>query len=89
MVDVVFDFVFVVMIFKEKLVEVGVIFCLIFEVVYMYLELVKKYFGFVVLVIDNFYVILNFVVFSDGLFVYIFEGVWCLMELSIYFWINE
>lgn len=48
-VDVVFDSVFVGMIFKDELVKVGVIFCLISEVICEYFELVQKYLGSVVL----------------------------------------
>lgn len=88
-VDVVIDLVFVKIIYKEKLVELGIIFCFFSEVVQEYFELIKKYIGFVVFVNDNYFVVLNFVVFSDGFFVYLFKGVKCFMELSIYFCINE
>lgn len=87
-VDVVFDLVFVGIIFCKELVEKGIIFCLMFEVIKEYLELVCQYLGIVVLVGDNYFVVFNLVVFFDGSFVFIFRGVCCLMELSIYFCIN-
>lgn len=37
---------------------------------------------------DNYFVVLNLVVFSDGFFVFILKGVECLMEFFMYFWIN-
>ena len=87
--DVVFDSVSVVTTFREKLFEVGVIFCSISEAVHKYPELVKKYLGSVVPQKDNYYAALNCAVFSDGSFVYIPKGVRCPMELSTYFRINE
>ncbi|MFN4355637.1 Fe-S cluster assembly protein SufB [Parvibaculum sp.] len=88
-VDAVFDSVSVVTTFKEKLAEVGVIFCPMSEAVQKHPELVKKYLGTVVPASDNFYATLNSAVFSEGSFVYIPEGVRCPMELSTYFRINE
>ncbi len=88
-VDAVFDSVSVTTTFKEKLHEVGVIFCPISEAVHKYPELVRKYMGSVVPQKDNFYAALNSAVFSDGSFVYIPKGVRCPMELSTYFRINE
>jgi Fe-S cluster assembly protein SufB len=87
--DVVFDSVSVVTTFREKLLEVGVIFCSISEAVHKYPELIKKYLGSVVPPKDNYYAALNCAVFSDGSFVYIPKGVRCPMELSTYFRINE
>lgn len=87
--DVVFDSVSVVTTFREKLLEVGVIFCSISEAVHKYPELIKKYLGSVVPQKDNYYAALNCAVFSDGSFVYIPKGVRCPMELSTYFRINE
>jgi len=88
-VDVVFDSVSVATTFKEKLKEVGVIFCSISEAVRDHPELVKKYLGSVVPFSDNKHACLNSAVFTDGSFVYIPEGVRCPMELSTYFRINE
>lgn len=87
-VDAVFDSVSVITTFKEKLAEVGVIFCSISEAVQEHPELVKKYLGFVVPYNDNFYATLNSAVFTDGSFVYVPKGVRCPMELSTYFRIN-
>ncbi len=87
-VDAVFDSVSVVTTFKEKLSEVGVIFCSFSEAVREHPELVRKYLGSVVPSSDNFYATLNAAVFSDGSFVYIPPGVRCPMELSTYFRIN-
>lgn len=88
-VDVVFDSVSVITTFREKLMEVGIIFCPISEAVQEYPELVKKYLGTVVPQKDNFFAALNCAVFTDGSFVYIPKGVRCPMELSTYFRINE
>ena len=88
-VDAVFDSVSVVTTFKEKLAEVGVIFCSFSEAVKDHPELVRKYLGTVVPASDNYYATLNSAVFSDGSFVYIPKGVKCPMELSTYFRINE
>ncbi len=88
-VDVVFDSVSVVTTYKEKLAELGIIFCPISEAIQNHPELVKKYLGTVVPVRDNFFAALNSAVFTDGSFVYIPPGVRCPMELSTYFRINE
>ena len=88
-VDAVFDSVSVATTYKEKLLEVGVIFCPISEALQKYPDLVRKYLGSVVPHTDNFFACLNAAVFSDGSFVYIPEGVACPMELSTYFRINE
>jgi len=88
-VDAVFDSVSVATTFKDKLNEVGVVFCPISEAVKDYPELVKKYLGSVVPMNDNKHACLNAAVFTDGTFVYIPEGVRCPMELSTYFRINE
>ena len=87
-VDAVFDSVSVATTFKDKLAEVGVIFCSFSEAVHKHPELIQKYLGSVVPYRDNFYAALNSAVFSDGSFVYIPEGVRCPMELSTYFRIN-
>jgi Fe-S cluster assembly protein SufB len=87
-VDAVFDSVSVVTTFKEKLGELGIIFCSIQEAVREHPELVKKYLGSVVPYSDNYYATLNSAVFSDGSFVYIPKGIRCPMELSTYFRIN-
>ncbi|MEE8057314.1 MAG: Fe-S cluster assembly protein SufB [Pseudomonadales bacterium] len=88
-VDAVFDSVSVVTTFREKLAEVGVIFCPISEAIQEYPELVKKYLSSVVPQKDNYYAALNSAVFTDGSFVYIPKGTRCPMELSTYFRINE
>ena len=87
-VDAVFDSVSVATTFKDKLAEVGIIFCSFSEAVQHHPELIKQYLGTVVPVQDNFYAALNSAVFSDGSFVYIPPGVRCPMELSTYFRIN-
>jgi Fe-S cluster assembly protein SufB len=87
-VDAVFDSVSVATTFKEKLSELGVIFCSFSEAVHNHPELVEKYLGTVVPYSDNFFATLNSAVFSDGSFCYIPKGVRCPMELSTYFRIN-
>ncbi len=87
-VDAVFDSVSVATTFKEKLSELGIIFCSFSEAVQDHPELIKKYLGSVVPPTDNFFAALNSAVFSDGSFVYIPKGVQCPMELSTYFRIN-
>jgi Fe-S cluster assembly protein SufB len=87
-VDAVFDSVSVGTTFKEKLGELGVIFCSFSEAVQEHPELVRKYLGSVVPYTDNFFATLNSAVFSDGSFCYIPKGVRCPMELSTYFRIN-
>ena len=88
-VDAVFDSVSVATTFKEKLAELGIIFCPFSEAVQKHPELVKQYLGSVVPYTDNFFATLNSAVFSDGSFCYIPPGVRCPMELSTYFRINE
>ncbi|WP_341705010.1 Fe-S cluster assembly protein SufB [Ferrovibrio sp.] len=88
-VDAVFDSVSVATTFKDKLKDLGIIFCSMSEAVREHPELVRKYLGSVVPVSDNFYATLNSAVFSDGSFVYVPPGVRCPMELSTYFRINE
>lgn len=87
-VDAVIDSVSVKTTFKEKLGELGIIFCSFSEAVQNHPDLVKKYLGTVVPYTDNFFAALNSAVFSDGSFVYIPKGVRCPMELSTYFRIN-
>jgi Fe-S cluster assembly protein SufB len=87
-VDAVFDSVSVATTFKEKLAELGIIFCSFSEAVQNHPELVRQYLGSVVPYSDNFYATLNSAVFSDGSFCYIPKGVRCPMELSTYFRIN-
>ena len=87
-VDAVIDSVSIATTFKDKLGDLGIIFCSISEAIKEHPDLVKKYIGSVVPVADNFYSALNSAVFSDGSFVYIPKGVRCPMELSTYFRIN-
>lgn len=87
-VDAVIDSVSVKTTFREKLGELGIIFCSMSEAIKEYPDLVKKYLGSVVPVRDNYFAALNCAVFSDGSFVYIPKGVRCPMELSTYFRIN-
>jgi Fe-S cluster assembly protein SufB len=87
-VDAVFDSVSVATTFKERLGELGIIFCSMSEAIQNHPDLVKQYLGSVVPHTDNFFASLNSAVFSDGSFVYIPKGVRCPMELSTYFRIN-
>ena len=87
-VDAVLDSVSVATTFKEKLGELGIIFCSFSEAVREHPELIKKYLGSVVPTSDNYFAALNSAVFSDGSFCYIPTGVRCPMELSTYFRIN-
>lgn len=87
-VDAVMDSVSVATTYKEKLAELGIIFCSMSEAIENHPELVRKYLGTVVPQSDNFFSALNSAVFTDGSFVYIPKGVRCPMELSTYFRIN-
>jgi Fe-S cluster assembly protein SufB len=87
--DVVVDSVSVATTFREKLAELGIIFCSMSDAVKDYPDLVRKYIGTVVPKTDNFYAALNSAVFTDGSFCYIPPGVHCPVELSTYFRINE
>ncbi|UCE62380.1 MAG: Fe-S cluster assembly protein SufB [Phycisphaerales bacterium] len=87
-VDAVFDSVSVATTFKEKLAELGIIFCPFSQAVREHPDLVRKYLGTVVPYSDNFFASLNSAVFTDGSFVYVPKGVRCPMELSTYFRIN-
>ena len=87
-VDAVFDSVSVATTFKDKLAELGIIFCSMSEAIHNHPELVRKYLGSVVPYSDNFFATLNSAVFTDGSFVYVPPGVRCPMELSTYFRIN-
>ena len=87
-VDAVFDSVSVATTFKEKLAELGVIFCSFSEAVEKHPDLVQQYLGSVVPHTDNFFAALNAAVFTDGSFVYVPKGVRCPLELSTYFRIN-
>ena len=87
-VDYVFDSTSVATTFKEKLSELGIVFCSFSDAVHSHPDLVKKYLGSVIPYTDNYFATLNSAVFSDGSFVYIPAGVKCPMELSTYFRIN-
>ena len=87
-VDAVMDSVSVKTTHRDKLAELGIIFCSFSEAVKDYPDLVRKYLGKVVSYRDNFFAALNSAVFSDGSFVYIPKGVRCPMDLSTYFRIN-
>jgi Fe-S cluster assembly protein SufB len=87
-VDAVFDSVSVATTFREKLAEMGIVFCSFSEAVRDHPDLVRKWLGSVVPHTDNFFSALNSAVFSDGSFVYVPKGVHCPMELSTYFRIN-
>jgi len=87
-VDAVFDSISVATTFKEKLAQLGIIFCSFSDAVQNHPDLVRQYLGSVVPYTDNFFATLNSAVFSDGSFCYIPKGVRCPMELSTYFRIN-
>ena len=87
-VDAVIDSVSIGTTFKDKLSDLGIIFCSFSEAVINHSNLVKKYLGSVVPKTDNFFAALNSAVFTDGSFCYIPKGIRCPMELSTYFRIN-
>ncbi len=87
-VDAVFDSVSVATTFKDKLYDLGIIFCSFSDAVKEHPDLIKKYLGKVVPTRDNFFAALNSAVFTDGSFCYVPKGVKCPMELSTYFRIN-
>ena len=86
--DAVVDSVSVATSFKDKLAELGIIFCSFSEAARTHPELVQRYLGSVVPPNDNYFAALNSAVFSDGSFCYVPKGVRCPMELSTYFRIN-
>ena len=88
-VDAVFDSVSVATTFKDKLMEMGILFMSFSEAVKDHPDLLQKYLGRVVPAGDNYFAALNAAVFTDGSFVYIPKGVRCPMELSTYFRINS
>ncbi len=88
-VDAVFDSVSVATTFKDKLKDLGIVFCSFSEAVHEHPDLVRRWLGSVVPPQDNFFAALNSAVFSDGSFCYIPKGVRCPMELSTYFRINQ
>jgi Fe-S cluster assembly protein SufB len=87
-VDAVVDSISVATTFKERLGDLGVIFCSFSDAVRDHPDLVRRYLGSVVPFRDNFFAALNSAVFSDGSFCYIPAGLQCPMELSTYFRIN-
>ena len=87
-VDAVIDSVSIGTTFKDKLSDLGIIFCSFSEAVINHSNLVKKYLGSVVPKTDNFFAALNSAVFTDGSFCFIPKGIRCPMELSTYFRIN-
>ena len=87
-VDAVIDSVSIATTFKDKLSELGIIFCSFSEAVKEHPKLIKKYLGTVVPRNDNYFAALNSAVFTDGSFCYIPKGIRCPMELSTYFRIN-
>jgi Fe-S cluster assembly protein SufB len=88
-IDAVFDSVSIATTYKEKLAKSGVIFCSISDAIKFYPNLIKKFLGTVVSSGDNFFASLNSAVFSDGSFCYIPQNVFCPLELSTYFRIND
>jgi Fe-S cluster assembly protein SufB len=86
--DAVVDSVSVATSFREKLAELGIIFCSFSAAAREHPDLVRRYLGSVVPMNDNYFAALNSAVFSDGSFCYIPKGVRCPMELSTYFRIN-
>jgi len=88
-VDVVFDSVSVTTTYKDRLADIGIIFCSLSEAIREHPDLVKKYLGSVVPYTDNYYAALNSAVFTDGSFCFIPKGVKCPMDLSTYFRINN
>lgn len=87
-VDAIFDSVSVLTTYKNKLKDLGIIFCSISEAIKEHPELIRKYLGSVVPYTDNFFAALNSAVFSDGSFVFVPKGVKCPIELSSYFRMN-
>lgn len=67
-VDAVMDSVSVKTTFREKLADLGIVFCSFSEAVKEHPDLVKKYLGKVVSYRDNYFAALNSAVFSDGSF---------------------
>jgi len=88
-VDAVFDSVSIATTYKEKLAKDGVIFCSISDAIQDYPYLIEKFLGMVVSSGDNFFASLNSAVFSDGSFCYIPKNVYCPLDLSTYFRIND
>ncbi len=87
-VDAVFDSVSVATTYRQRLSDMGIIFCSMSEAIREHPDLVRKYLGSVVPPADNFFAALNSAVFGDGSFVYVPRGVRCPIELSTYFRIN-
>jgi len=73
-VDAVFDSISVATTFREKLAQLGIIFCSFSDAVQNHPDLVQQYLGSVVPYTDNFFATLNSAVFSDGSFCYIMQN---------------
>ena len=74
--------------YKEKLGEMGIIFCSFGEAVREHPSWFRSISARSFRPSDNFFAALNAAVFSDGSFVYVPKGVRCPMDLSTYFRIN-
>lgn len=88
-IDLVFNSVSIKTTYIEKLSKIGIIFCSISDAIKYYPNLINKYLGTVISYGDNFFASLNSIIFSDGSFCYIPQNIYCPLELSTYFRINN
>ncbi len=75
--------------YKKQLYKQGIIFCSIYEALVLYSKLIQKYLGSTLTITDNFFAMLNSIIFSDGSFCYIPKNTICPIELSTYFTLHN
>ncbi|CRG98256.1 FeS cluster assembly protein SufB, putative (apicoplast) [Plasmodium gallinaceum] len=88
-IDIIFDSISILHTTQYFLKKFGIIFSPLFDIIYKYPLLIKKYLGTVVSYKDNFFANINSIIFSEGSFCYIPKYIKCNFNLSTYFKTNS
>ncbi|SBT51129.1 FeS cluster assembly protein SufB, putative [Plasmodium ovale wallikeri] len=88
-IDIIFDSISILHTTQYFLKKLGIIFLPLFDVIFKYPLLIKKYLGTVVSYKDNFFANINSIIFSEGSFCYVPKYIKCNFNLSTYFKTNS
>lgn len=88
-IDIIFDSMSILHTTQYFLKKLGIIFLPLFDIIFKYPLLIKKYLGTIISYKDNFFANINSIIFSEGSFCYIPKYVKCNFNLSTYFKTNS
>eukprot|EP00921_Rhytidocystis_pertsovi_P019356 GHVQ01030668.1.p1 GENE.GHVQ01030668.1~~GHVQ01030668.1.p1 ORF type:complete len:444 (+),score=-55.27 GHVQ01030668.1:15992-17323(+) len=87
-IDLIFDSNSIFYTMKDFLEKQGIIYISLYKSLKIYFKIINKYINNIVFIYDNFFSIINSIIYSEGSFCYIYKNILCIFELNTFFFTN-